>query len=118
MCSLFLFGNNMPEQLHYYLVTGSMLFRDPQDQSHNNVGNVNLNAVITSESKTVPLRLMNKANQALHIAFNQKVGTKLEIVDTVLNNFCYLGAMTQEEFYAQPDQKEMEAELKEALKDA
>lgn len=86
---------------HYFMVTGEIVF-SPENEE--NVHAIRMNAIITGESKELPVRALGKAQQALQVQFYQRMDTtKVNVRDVVLMNFSYLGYMTKEEFEKPPE---------------
>ena len=85
---------------HYFLVAGQVVFHTEDG----NPGQVLLNALVTNDSKTFPVRMIGKAQQALQLHFFKKVGDgKATVLDVPILNVSYLGLMTEKEFHATPE---------------
>ena len=82
---------------HYYLVSGSVTFRNPADES---IGSFPFNTVVQNDIQAVPIRLLGKAQQALQMNFFKKTeDPSLEVVDVHLFSFSYLGWMSEQYFH-------------------
>lgn len=94
------------KKLHHHLITGQVVF-EVKNEAGEPVGlnQANLNAVVTSEKKEFPVRMIGKAQQAVQMHFHKKIGTDapVEVKDVCLLAVSYLGHMTPEEFHAAPD---------------
>lgn len=92
------------QKLHYFLVCGEVIFHTPDEQA----GTIRLNAVVTHEKPTVPVRLIGKAQQALQLNFFKKLGdAAATVVDVVVISISDLGKMSEKEFHAAPEGMEL-----------
>ena len=91
--------------LHHYLVTGSILLRAGEN---NDISQITLNAMVRSDIKNIPMRLIGRAQQALQMMLHNRMiedgqTPDYEIVDVVVINMLYCGFMTEEQFAATPE---------------
>lgn len=100
---------------HYFFVTGSALFTNPEDPE--NVARVTLNSVFTHDSRELQLRGISTGHKALYAAFVQKTSQTFKVVDLTIENIIYLGHMTADDFGQQPreSEEELAAKIKEAI---
>lgn len=92
-------------RLFYYLVAGKVVFTSGED-----VNAVEINAVVTSKTQSIPVRGIAKAQQALHGQFIARMGeeaAKIVVRDIVILNMLPLGKMTAVEFHAPPEGTEL-----------
>lgn len=91
-------------KLHYFLITGQIMFKDNSLPEQVSVNAVNTNAVMTSSQSTIPARGIAKAQQASQQAFIQRMDglENINILDVIIMNIVYLGEFTQEDFQAPP----------------
>ena len=62
------------------------------------------NAMRPLDQKTIPLRAMGKAQQALQLNFHKNADDPtIRVINVVLLNFVYLGHMTESDFNKSPD---------------
>lgn len=93
------------QKQHYFLVCGEVIFHTADEQ----VGTIRLNAIVTHEKPTIPVRLIGKAQQALQLNFFKKLeDAAATVVDVVIINFSDLGKMTEKEFHAAPAGMELQ----------
>lgn len=86
---------------HYFMILGEVVFRI-RDQEE--INSVRQNGVLTSDSTTLPVRMIGKAQQVIQLGFHQRMqDPNIEVLDVVLYSFTYLGEMTQDEFHAAPE---------------
>lgn len=96
------------QKLHYFLVCGEIIFHTADEQ----VGTIRLNALVTHDQPTIPVRLIGKAQQALQLNFFKKIDdAAAKVVDVVIVNFSSLGRMTEKEFHAAPAGMELQEKV-------
>ncbi len=92
------------DKLHYHLVSGVVIFRDPEAPNAAAVGEMRLNTTLRSDSQYVPARQIGKAQQSLQMLMYTRLDdTSLEVVDVHINSISYLGEMTEEDFMEAPE---------------
>lgn len=85
---------------HYHLVAGQVLFKNKEDE----VGSITLNAIVTSDSSKVPVRMIGRAQQALQMNFHKRMeDPSLTIFDVVVLGLTHCGHMTDREWNKAPD---------------
>lgn len=98
---------------HHFMFTGEIIFREvgpanPPIQAYR------VNTLIMGSSANLNHMMLNRASQALQVAFMKKDPEKIEIVEVVILNVVNLGHMTQEEFLRKPIGYELQEQMKEA----
>lgn len=94
-------SNDKNQKLHHHLITGKIVFSLPDQED---VHLLELNAVVASPSKNIPVGLIGKAQQTLQLQFFQRMeNPELQVRDVIISNLCYLGEMTEAEFHAPPE---------------
>jgi hypothetical protein len=89
-----------PKKYHYYLVCGTLLYKNEDD----GIGSISLNAMVPSEIKYITVQTIAMAQRGLQINLRQRLGEDMpEVVDIVIGNMLYCGFMTQEEMEAAPE---------------
>ena len=89
-------------KLHYYLVSGEILYKHPQAEEA--IGTIRLNTMLQLERNVVRHRELGKAQQMLQMHFFNRMNDPLfEIIDVFLYGVSYLGHMTDGEFQLAPE---------------
>lgn len=98
---------------HYYLVAGSVTFRNPADDS---IGSYPFNAVVQNDINAIPVRLIGKAQQALQMQFFRKMeDAELQVIDVHIISFTHLGWMTEAQFQGTTSSTELEPQASGAV---
>lgn len=85
------------EAKHYYLVSGKILFADPENAEA--IGTTELNTPIVLSEPKVTAKAIGRAQQALQMSFFQRVNNpNLVVGDVFIIGISYLGQMTDAEF--------------------
>lgn len=86
---------------HHFMILGEVVFRSKGQEE---ISSVRQNGVLITDSMSLPVRVIGKAQQVIQLGFHQRMqDPDIEVLDVVLFNFTYLGEMTQEEFHAAPE---------------
>lgn len=82
---------------HYYLVSGKILFADPENAEA--IGTTELNTPLVLDEPKVTAKSIGRAQQALQMTFFQRVQRpNLVVGDVFIIAISYLGQMTEAEF--------------------
>lgn len=86
---------------HYHMVAAEIVFRDIESEQ---VNALRINGVIVDSGKSIPVRLLSKAQQIVQMNFHQRMADpKIQVLDVVLMNMFHLGYMTEAEFRKVPE---------------
>lgn len=81
---------------HYHLITGTVIFKEKEQEA---LVTLKLNGILVHNTEHINMRLLGKSQQILQMNFRQKFPEpSTEIVDVILDQYSYLGAMTETEF--------------------
>lgn len=93
------------ESKHHFLITGEIVFTE---KSSDEVNAIRVNGVLLTDQTNLPVASLGKAQQVLQANFHERMkGQKIDVVDVILTNITYLGQMTQDEFYKNPEGMEL-----------
>lgn len=89
------------ESKHHFLIAGELVFTQ---EGNDEVNAIRVNGVLLTDQTNLPVASLGKAQQVLQANFYERMkGQKVDVVDVILINITYLGQMTQEEFYKNPE---------------
>lgn len=102
---------------YYFLVKGTVMFTDSQDEHPESVGQLGLNAVITRDKRELNLEAISNAHRSMNVSFEKRAKGAARIVELTIDNIIFLGHMTAEEFAhaSSPSQEELAEKLKQAI---
>ena len=85
---------------HFFLIAGNVVYRVAEGTKDTNpMGIISLNGVITSDTRTLGVNVLNEAQQVLQHHFRVKTeDPAIEIIDVIILNMVHLGYQTEEEF--------------------
>lgn len=88
---------------HHYMVAGEIIFTTPSEQGEV-FHQINMNAVLTTDSKEIKAKDIGRAQQYLQLSFLRGTHIQPDIRNVIIFGFTYLGHFTEEEFQdgAQP----------------
>jgi hypothetical protein len=82
------------------------VFRDSESEQ---VNALRINGVLVDPGKSIPVRLLGKAQQIVQMNFHQRMADpKIQVLDVVLMNMFHLGYMTESEFRAVPEGQKLQ----------
>ena len=91
-------------KLHYHLVSGKVTFRLIKDDGAEDIGIMELNAIIKTEENRVILHDLGKAQLGLQSNFRKKIpNPEIEVIDTVIIAISHLCHATESEYMTTPN---------------
>lgn len=93
---------------YHYLVVGNVII-----EVEGNIQAVPQNAMILTDQPEIGVHQLGKAQQALQLTLQKKLGEMPNVVDVIITNLVMLGFMTSEQFNHRPEGLQVQERAKE-----